>query len=97
MQFVHHRKVNKLQLVRAFRRYFTKPYFIPVTAEVSLQHFLFIDHSASKPYSLVTTLYLNIYVVKEYPCNTIIILFYSQSWSSLIFLLPNLVALGRLF
>jgi len=57
-------KINRVTVARLLRKYFPKPYFIPVTTEVSVQHYLFIDEVRSKTYSLPLTEFANVFLAQ---------------------------------
>lgn len=53
-KYFYYRYINRVMISRLWRNYFPKPYFIPKTTEVSVQHFLFVDRPLSKTYGLVS-------------------------------------------
>lgn len=55
-RFVYHRKINRVQYARLMRKSFSRPYFIPNSTEISVQHFLFVDEPSAEQYSFVSKL-----------------------------------------
>lgn len=57
-------KINRVSAARTMRKYFPKPYFVPNGSEVSVQHFLFVDHPSSPSYTLPVTEFANVFVIQ---------------------------------
>ncbi|CAL8104876.1 unnamed protein product [Orchesella dallaii] len=57
-------KINRAQFARSMRKSFSRPYYIPNSTEISVQHFLFIDEPASDQYSLPVTEFANVFVMQ---------------------------------
>jgi hypothetical protein len=57
-------KVNRVELARRLREYFPKPYFIPTTTEVSVQHYLFLDNSKSPTHTIPVTEFANVFLTQ---------------------------------
>ncbi|ODN02243.1 hypothetical protein Ocin01_04446 [Orchesella cincta] len=57
-------KINRAQFARVMRKSFSRPYYIPNSTEISVQHFLFIDEPAADQYSLPVTEFANVFVMQ---------------------------------
>ncbi|CAG7830865.1 unnamed protein product [Allacma fusca] len=57
-------EINRASSVRMLRKYFPKPYFVPNSSEVSMQHFLFVDQILSPTYTLPVTEFANVFLTQ---------------------------------